>query len=121
MPSIHTFKKGTKCMKPYFFKTLATITLCCSLVVGCMTIGKLTSLSAGMTTSEVISVVGEPKIARMQVTNKYGQVIELWHYELYNNRSDSHEPYFLYFYDGKLVQWGKAADLPPDKICETEL
>ncbi len=71
-----------------------------------------------MATSEVILLIGEPEIAREAITNQYGQVVELWHYELYNNHVDAHEAYFLYFYDDKLARWGKAVDLPRQRICE---
>ena len=52
---------------------------------------------------------------------KYDQPIELWHYELYDHHVDAHEPYFLYFYEGTLAQWGRAVDLPREKVYEMKL
>jgi hypothetical protein len=107
-------------MRLAFLKSIATIILCLSLVVGCTTAHKLNNLSLGLTASEVVSLVGEPGIAREPIANKYGQVLELWHYEPYNNDVDAYEPYFLYFYEGKLVQWGKAVYVPRERIYETK-
>jgi hypothetical protein len=102
-------------MKLPCLKTTVAVTLCFALVA-CAAVRKLKKLDEGMTTSEVISVLGEPEIAREPMTNKYGQMIELWHYELYNNHMDAEEAYFLYFYEGSLVKWGKATNWPRERI-----
>jgi outer membrane protein assembly factor BamE (lipoprotein component of BamABCDE complex) len=102
-------------MKPAFLTSMAAVALCLSLVA-CSTTRKLNDLRKGMTATEVISVMGEPGIAREPMTNQYGQVIELWHYEMYNNHVDAYQAYFLYFYEGELVRWGKATNLPRDKV-----
>jgi outer membrane protein assembly factor BamE (lipoprotein component of BamABCDE complex) len=102
-------------MRPALFASIGAITLCL-LLFACSTTRKLKNLSVGMTAAEVVSIIGEPEIAREPMTNKYGQVIELWHYELYNNRADAYQPYFLYFYEGRLAKWGKATNLPRKKI-----
>ena len=104
-------------MKLSVFKAIAAVAVCLSLLA-CTTTRKLTDLAPGMTTAEVIELLGEPEIAREPLTNKYGQLIELWHYEIYNSHVDAHEPYFLYFYEGKLGQWGKATHLPREKAYE---
>jgi len=102
-------------MKPAFFTSIAAIALCLSLVA-CSTTRKLNDLSTGMTTTEVVSLMGKPGIAREPMTNQYGQVIELWHYEMYNNHVDAYQAYFLYFYEDRLARWGEATDLPREKV-----
>jgi hypothetical protein len=102
-------------MRLPYLKAIVAVTLCLALVA-CAAARKLRKLDQGMTPSEVISVLGEPEIAREPMTNKHGQIMELWHYELYNNHIDAEEAYFLYFYEGKLVKWGKATDWPRERI-----
>ncbi|MDY6951187.1 MAG: hypothetical protein SWE60_06730 [Thermodesulfobacteriota bacterium] len=109
------FEKGTCRMKPAFFTSIAVVTLCLSLIA-CSTTRKLKDLSTGMTAAEVVSLLGEPGIAREPMTNQYGQVVELWHYEMYNNHVDAYQAYFLYFYEGKLARWAEATDLPRERI-----
>jgi outer membrane protein assembly factor BamE (lipoprotein component of BamABCDE complex) len=99
-------------------KFMTAMILCLPLVVGCGATRKLKDLSPGMTKPDVISLLGEPEIAREQITNKYDQDIELWHYELYDHHTDAYEPYFLYFYEGKLARWGRAVHLPREKVYE---
>ncbi|MDY6837522.1 MAG: hypothetical protein SWH78_06080 [Thermodesulfobacteriota bacterium] len=104
-------------MKPALFTSIAAIALCLS-VFACSTTRKLNDLTIGMTTTEVTALMGEPGIAREPMTNQYGQVIELWHYEMYNNRVDAYQAYFLYFYEDKLAKWGEANHLPRAKVYE---
>jgi hypothetical protein len=54
-----------------------------------------------------------PTAARGSMTNKYGQVVEIWEYGLYKQVDAFHGRYtyyWLYFHDNKLVQWGEAGD-----------
>jgi len=101
-------------MNSNFFRFFGGIVLCIFLVVGCATTGKLMKLNLQMTKPEIISAIGNPTAARGSMTNKYGQVIEIWEYALYKTDDDAFfgRPtfYWLYFYDGKLVQWGEAGD-----------
>jgi len=101
-------------MNSNFFRFFGSIVLCLFLVVGCATAGKLRNLNLQMTKTEVISAIGEPTAARGAITNKYGQVIEVWEYALYRTANDAFLGlptfYWLYFNDGKLVQWGEAGD-----------
>lgn len=96
---------------------------------------KFIQLKLGMQKSEVIDTIGEPRILRGSITNKYGQTIEVWEYRVKMPNDDSagqiigksiftiltfgagaatfrthKEDYWLYFVDGKLVQWGQAGD-----------
>ncbi len=105
-------------MRVTHLKLITPIIFCLLLVVGCSATRKLKDLRPGMTTTEVISLLGAPEIAREPLINKYGQDFEIWHYELYNYHVDAEEPYFLYFYEGKLARWGKAAHLPREKMYE---
>lgn len=101
-------------MNSSFFRFFGIIVLYLFLFVGCATTGKLMKLNLQMMKSEVISAIGEPTAARGSMTNKYDQVIEVWEYALYKTDDDAFfgRPtfYWLYFHDGKLVQWGEAGD-----------
>jgi len=83
-------------------------------LIGCATTGKLMNLRLKMFKDDVISVMGNPTAVRGSMTNKYGQVIEVWEYALYRTGDDAFYGiptyYWLYFYDGNLVQWGQAGD-----------
>lgn len=96
------------------FRFFGILVLYLFLVVGCATTGKLMKLNLQMTKPEVISSIGNPTADRGSMTNKYNQVIEVWEYALYKTDDDAFygRPtfYWLYFYDGKLVQWGEAGD-----------
>lgn len=68
-------------------------------------------ISIGMNKQEVVAQIGEPDIARGSITNKFGQVIEVWEYDVENLYSIPYrQPYWLYFYNGKLARWGKSGD-----------
>jgi len=115
------------------------------LLTGCATSTRnLREVSLGMSKNEVVDVLGEPKAARGAIYNKYDQVIEVWEFELAvpddgrEIAKDSvltlvtlglaapaffiHDtkPYWLYFLDARLVQWGEAGDWPAeaDRIYE---
>ena len=90
------------------------------LMTGCATglsTHELIRIRLDMTKDQVISAIGEPSAARGSIRNKYGQVIELWEYQLRKPENEGNMytynwkyPYWLYFYDGRLVQWGAAGD-----------
>jgi hypothetical protein len=84
------------------------------LLLGCATTGKLMNLELGMTKKQTATKVGKPDAVRGSVVNKYGQTIEVWEYMLYKTSSDAFydisTSYWLFFCDGKLVQWGQAGD-----------
>lgn len=69
-------------------------------------------LSLGMKKQEVIQQIGAPDIARGSITNKFGQVIELWEYKVNDILSPVifAESYWLYFHNNKLARWSKAGD-----------
>lgn len=76
----------------------------------------LQHISLGMSEGEVIQKMEEPTSVRGSIKNKYGQTIKVWEYRLYRysgaieGLSRDYDLYWLYFVDGKLVQWGKAGD-----------
>lgn len=84
------------------------------LLVNCATSGKLIRLQLQMTKSEVTKAIGNPTAARGSITNRYGQVIEVWEYALFKSDNDAFFErrtfYWLYFFDNRLVQWGEAGD-----------
>ena len=99
--------------------------ICAMLIFGCATTGKLMKLRLNMTKSEVIKAMGKPTTSRGSMTNKYGQVIEVWEYRTYNGYLASfHEGQYSYFWlffsDDELVRWGKAGDwkATADRIYE---
>jgi len=88
---------------------------------------ELIKLRLDMTKGQVFAALGEPSAARGSIRNKYDQVIEVWEYQLRKPEEDNdmymHNtkyPYWLYFCNGKLVQWGAAGDWrrEADKIYE---
>ena len=84
------------------------------LFVGCVTsTNTLYKLNLDMTKQEVVKTMGEPDAARGSMRNKFGGVVEVWEYKLTTTPTFGaweSSYYWLYFYDGKLVQWGKAGD-----------
>jgi hypothetical protein len=81
--------------------------------VACATTGNLRKLELGMTKDEVVDKLGEPAAARGSMRNKYDQVIEVWEYQLVKPDDAAYHittEYWMYFYSGKLVQWGEAGD-----------
>ena len=94
--------------------TVKIAVLAITILCGCATTGKLMKLQLELTKNEVIERIGPPTAARGSITNKYGQVIEVWEYGLYKTVEDAlnndETYYWLFFYDSKLVQWGEAGD-----------
>jgi len=87
--------------------------ICAMLIFGCATTGNFMKLRSNMTKSEVIRVMGRPTTSSGSMTNKDGQVIEIWEYwksnEYWLNIVEENRSYFwLFFSDDELVQWGKA-------------
>ncbi len=58
-----------------------------------------------MSKADVMSVLDEPATVRESLTNRYGQVVEVWEYELYKPNHTQPTPYWMYFHDGTLVKW----------------
>lgn len=93
-------------------------------------------IAINMPKEEVVSRMDAPGVARGSMINKYGQVIEVREYKVDAGKSptqksneigftivtlglgapifleggDIIDTYWLYFCDGRLVQWGKAGD-----------
>jgi hypothetical protein len=104
----------------YAYRSLSIIAAALIAVLyfsGCGTTSKVLSrVSLDMTKPDVTDKIGEPDAVRGSIRNKYGQVVEVWEYRLYQysgaieGLSPYYDLYWLYFVDGKLVQWGKAGD-----------
>jgi hypothetical protein len=118
-------------------KKIIVLLLCLGLS-GCMTTStrKLREISLDLTKDEVVKRLGEPTAVRGAIRNKYNQNIEVWEYRLsksqagkfwgdvgasiltfgiwgiqaYEDSQSNITNYWLYFYDGRLVQWGQAGD-----------
>jgi hypothetical protein len=92
----------------------ASALLVVSFLISCATTGKLLKVNLDMTKEEVINAIGKPDAARGAMRNKYDQVIEVWEYLEYKTDDAAfygrETPYWFYFYNGKLVQWGQAGD-----------
>lgn len=105
-------------------------------LTGCATdSSNLSEVSLGMTKQEVRERLGSPTVARGALMNKYGQTVEVLEYKLAMPTDETvgtvvgksfmtvftlgagamafkgeRRDYWLYFHDGKLVQWGQAGD-----------
>jgi len=104
---------GVNTMSKLFTQFFLVLVILSS-VIGCANTGKLMKLQLDMTKEEVIRAMGEPDAARGSMRNKYDQVIEVWEYLLSKTDDDAFHgwktPYWMYFYNGRLVQWGEAGD-----------
>ena len=121
-------------------KTACAILLIFTLT-GCSTSqGVLKKVSLDMTKEQVINKIGSPKAVREAIKDKSGHAIELWEYNLSTRQAgefyqdvlftigtagiiapiaisrskEQIQSYWLYFYDGKLVQWGQEGTQPGD-------
>jgi hypothetical protein len=66
-----------------------------------------------MAKEDVMKKMSSRGVARGSITNKYGQIIEVREYEISVWRpwvGTDIDFYWLYFFEGKLAQWGKAGD-----------
>jgi hypothetical protein len=70
------------------------------------------NISIGMTKDTIIERISKPDIIRGSMINNSNQTVEVWEYRVEAEAFLFYfpEPYWLYFYDNKLVQWGKAGD-----------
>ncbi len=75
---------------------------------------KLDGIILHMSKEETFDKMGSRGVARGAIVNKYGQTIEVrecvsrdW---IRSSVWDMDRTYWLYFCDGKLVQWGRAGD-----------
>ena len=98
---------------------------------------KLMKISLGMTREQITRKLGHPKMLRGSIINAIGQVIEVFEYDVDTGKSSSQiasevgygflaaflgiwiisgnsnkhiQPFWFYFYDGRLVKWGGAGD-----------
>ena len=129
-------------------KKAACIMLLSFILIGCSTSQSvLRKASLDMTKEQVIQRIGAPKVVREAIKDKTGQTIEIWEYELSTRKDgeffqdvlftigtagiaapmaisrskDQIETYWLYFSNGKLVQWGQAGVQPGNwKTTEKE-
>ena len=108
---------------------------------GCSTSqGVLKQVSFDMTKAQVINKIGPPKAIRDAVKDKSGNTIEVWEYDLSTRQAgefyqdllltigtagiaapmaisrskEQVQAYWLYFYNGKLVQWSQEGVQPGD-------
>lgn len=117
-------------------RSAALMLLLAFFMVGCATdSSNLSEVSLGMTKQEVRERLGSPTVARGALTNKYGQTVEVLEYKLAMPTDETvgtvvgksamtvitlgigavafqgeRRDFWLYFHDGKLVQWGQAGD-----------
>ena len=68
------------------------------LFLGCATTGTLMNLQLQQSKDDVIKTMGKPTAARGSITNKFGQVIEVWEYGLYKTSDDA-------FYSIRTFYW----------------
>ncbi len=108
------------------------------LLVGCSPSSsskRMQKISLGDNKEHVVNTLGNPRVVRGAIRNKYGQNIEVWEYRLDLPSDDSagevvgkgmatvitfgmgaalfrpeKRDYWLYFLDDELVKWGQAGD-----------
>jgi hypothetical protein len=104
--SIQPRRKEPGTVKP----TILVLTVLAALLVaGCKTPAKhVKDLRLGMTPEEVEDVMGKPYTIRAAKVFEDGQTQSIWEYlaRFAINPKD----YWLYFENGKLVQWGEPGD-----------
>jgi len=104
-------------------RTALVISMTCAMLIfGCATTGNFMKLRLNMTKSEVIKVMGKPTTSSGSMTNKYGQVEEVWEYRKFNEFWPSYVEghyFWLFFLDDELVQWGKAEPVIEKKLLPT--
>lgn len=104
-------------------KRISAILILLFVSSGCMQpASKLKMLSLGQTKEDVIASIGDPRVVRGAIQNKYGQNIEVWEYRLllssdnafdtfmFGSASADKRDYWLYFVNDELVKWGQAGD-----------
>jgi len=131
-------------------KKLFIVFTVCVFVSGCASLKSvrvLRKLSSGLSKQETAERIGNPKIARGALRNKYGEMIEVWEYRLdegkpgaqkyiesdsiYSSTGLMHpilffsgeiQNYWLYFVDDELVRWKPAGDWEKeaDRIYDTK-
>ena len=91
------------------------------LLAGCSSRPLINRFKFGMSKNEVTEILGKPMIPRGVTFNKFEQVVEVYEYdegaakeEAPKGTSDTTlgkpSSFYLFFYDGQLVQWGEADD-----------
>lgn len=120
-------------MKKTLILTIIAVVLCgCA---GSPPSSNLQKIILGQDKNSVVKKVGNPRVVRGAVRNKYGQDIEVWEYRFSLPSDDSAgdvigksiltictlgaaaqeftaetRDYWLYFLDDELVKWGQAGD-----------
>ncbi len=82
-------------------------------VIGCAPPypNRLSSLRASMVLEDVERYIGEPSARRGEFMNKYGQVIDVFEFELSEDTTTGKtNHYWLFFINEKLVKWEEAID-----------
>jgi len=74
---------------------------------------QLIKLNLGMSKAEVVSEIGKPVAARGSITNKHGQLVEVWEYAMW--KGPAPVDYWLYFVDGEFATaiWAYSIDGDP--------
>lgn len=126
MKTLRNWSKGVA-----FFGVLISLSACSKYAAE----KNLDAISLHMDKEDVIRKMSSKGVARGSIINKYGQSIEVREYEVEKDKSGKRiggevaitlltlgfgapilftdgeiETYWLYFCDGKLVQWGRAGD-----------
>ena len=92
-------------------KQLIPLLVCVALLsfAGCATTPrKIKKLELGMTPEQVKKSAGEPSAIRAAKVYEDGHTEEVWEY--LSSFAVNPKDYWLFFKDGKLVQWGEPGD-----------
>ena len=91
------------------FLKLVMVLLVGVTILGCSaTSRKINKLQLGMTTTNVLDAAGEPFVRRAAKVYEDGRTTEIWEYV--PRFSIDPRYYWVYFEDGKVVQWGEPGD-----------
>jgi len=108
----HLTFRGEAMKKYIFIVFLLTISF-----FGCVTTGKFQNLSLGMTKEQVEETIGKPTAVRGAKIDEQGKENVVWEY-IERKDTGLPVPYWFYFTDGILKQWGEAGDWKPDATIE---
>ena len=82
---------------------------CCVALASCSsTSDRIKKLSLGMTPAQVKDAVGDPDTIRAAKVYEDGKVMEVWEYM--PRMALSPRSYWVFFENGKVVQWGVPGD-----------
>jgi hypothetical protein len=93
-------------------KIIGIILLIGAVTITCSTLSTrdLLKIHLEMSKEQVQAVLDKPVTVKESLTNNYGQLVEVWEYQLYKPDENHPTKYWLYFHDDVLVKWCEGGD-----------